>query len=277
MKSFRFILILSAVSLLAASNGTVSGKAQAQDSTSVTNTRSTRIQTAQRSRRLNWRVGVRPSRYRIGGFSRSGGCASPAKLMAFVPPARSEEKVNTFKTTVEITLSSRPTIWVYVSAIPKNAELEFSLQDAAGNRELYNTRFMANGQTGLLGVRLPDTVPELVIGENYFWEIAMRCDPEGASTNLISTSSWVQRVAPNQMQVTPAFDPKSLVRELARASNLDKPSIYADLGVWQDAVTAIIDLQQKQPDNQELKQDWRNLLTGAQMTEFVNVPILEVK
>lgn len=275
MKPSHFTLILSALALLFPGSGTATVEAQTPKST-VSQSQSSRVQTVQRRRRLNWRVGVRPTRYRIGGFSRSGSCASTAKLMAFVPPARSEERVNTFRTTVDPTLSSRPTFWVYVSSIPENTELEFTLQDAVGNQELYNTRFVVNGQTGLLGVRLPDTAPELAIGENYFWEIAMRCDPEGGSTNLISTSSWVQRVDPNQIKTTSAFDPKPLVRELARASNLDKPSIYANLGIWQDAVTALIDLQQKQPNNKELREDWRNLLTGAQMTEFIDVPVLDM-
>lgn len=227
-------------------------------------------------RRLNWRVGVRSGRYHIGGFSRSSACASPIKMIPFVPPARADERIGSFKAPVDLTVSSRPTFWVYVSSIPKATEMQFTLQNESGDQELYTTQFTVDQAAGLIGVRLPKTVPELEAGANYYWEMSMKCPDNADSTTLITANGWVQRVNPQQMKATPTFDPKLLVRDLAKASEIDKPAIYAALGVWQDAVTSLIDLQQKQPNNRELKEDWRTLLTGAEMSQFINVPILAV-
>ncbi|MDX2228185.1 MAG: DUF928 domain-containing protein [Leptolyngbyaceae cyanobacterium bins.349] len=227
-------------------------------------------------RRLNWRVGVRSSRYRVGAFSRSGSCATPAQMVPFTPPARAEERVGSFRTPVDLTLSSRPTFWVYVSSIPPNTEMQFTLQDAIGKEELYSTTFTVNQADGLIGIRLPKTAPELAVGESYVWELSMNCADRNNPVNLLSTSGWVQRVNPQQMRPTATFDPRPLVQELAKAADLDKPALYAGLGIWQDAVTTLIELRQKQPNNRELKEDWRNLLIGAQMDQFVDAPVLAV-
>lgn len=225
-------------------------------------------------RRLDWRVGVRASRYRIGAFSRSGSCSSPVKIVPFVPPVRTEERINSFKTPVEQTFSSRPTFWVYVSDVPPNTELQFTLQDARGNQELYAKQFTLNQETGLVGVYLPQTAPELAIGETYYWELSMNCADDETPVNLISASGWVQRVNPQELRSLPSFDPAPLVQELAKAPAADKPALYAGLGIWQDAVTALIELRQKQPQNRELLEDWQTLLTGAQMSQYVNARVL---
>lgn len=236
------------------------------------------LQIAARSRRkLAWRVGVRPSRYRIAGLSRSGSCPNQARLTAFVPPPRAEEKISKSFGAIDTTLSAHPTVWVHLSAIPAKAQVQFTLQDALGRKELYNTRFTLTGQTGILGIRLPKSVPDLKVGESYFWQLAIQCDGQDPNSDRIAIGSWLQRVSPDQIKSIPSFDPKPLVQELVRATEADKPALYASLGVWQDAVTTLVDLQRQQPDNQELKEDWRSLMVGAQMTEFVNAPILGTK
>lgn len=235
------------------------------------------IQLAQRRRRaLSWRVGVRPARSRVGAFSRSGNCPNQAKVTAFVPPPRAEEKVAQSSSTVDTTLSAYPTIWVYLASMPRTAQVEFTLQDAPGKKQLYSTRFPVTGRAGILGVRLPKTVPALQVGQTYLWQMAVRCDRDAADSDFV-IGSWLQRLTPAQIQPTAGFDPKPLVQELARASDRDKPALYAGLGVWQDAVTSLIELRQQRPNDAELRDDWRNLLTGAQMAEFVNAPLLGVK
>jgi len=87
----------------------------------------------------------------------------------------------------------------------------------------------------------------------------------------------VQRIQLNQIKLMPGFDPKPLIQELLRTSENDKPALYAELGIWQDAVTTLIDLRQKQPNNQELKDDWRSLLEDAQIGDLTNSPILGVQ
>ena len=234
-------------------------------------------QIAKRGRRqLAWRVGVRPSLYRIGGISRSASCATQAKITAFTPPPRSQETVDNKNTTVDTTLSSHPTLWVHLASLPKNAQAQFTLQNASGSKELLDKRFPLTRQSGILGIRLPNTSPGLKIGETYFWQMKIQCGSKESEDDPI-IGSGVQRIQLNQIKPMPGFDPKPLVQELSRASASDKPALYAELGIWQDAVTTLIDLQQKQPNNQELKDDWGSLLKDAQMSELTNSPFLGVQ
>lgn len=234
-------------------------------------------QIAKRGRRLlSWRVGVRPSLYRIGGISRSVSCATQAKITAFTPPARSQETSDKNHTAVDTTLSSHPTLWVHLASLPKNAQAQFTLQNASGTEELLNKRFPLTAQTGILGVRLPPTSPGLKVGETYFWQMKVQCGSKESEDDP-TIGSGVRRIQLNQIKPMPGFDPKPLVQELSWASASDKPALYAALGIWQDAVTALIDLQQKQPNNQELKDDWRSLLQETQMSELMNSPILGVQ
>jgi hypothetical protein len=234
------------------------------------------FQIARQGRRLSWRVGVRPSRYHIGGLSRSAKCPDQSEITALVPPPRPEEKLDKNFTPVETTFSAHPTFWVVVQAIPPNTQLQFTLQNATGTQELYNTHFSLDQPTGILGIRLPTRVAALKAGEAYLWQMAVQCNPEDRSEDIV-IGRWVQRVAPNQIKPAPGFDPTALLQELNHAPDRDQPALYAGLGIWPDAVTALIDLQQRQPNNRELKEDWRNLLEQAQMSKFLTIPLLGVK
>ncbi|XHX77652.1 MAG: DUF928 domain-containing protein [Stenomitos frigidus ULC029] len=229
-------------------------------------------------RRLNFRVGVRPSRSRVGGFSRSPkSCDNQTQITAFAPPPRADEKIDEKHGAVDATLSSHPTFWVHLAGVPQDTPIQFTLQDEAiGKKDLYITKFQSNGKTGILGVRLPSTAPDLKVGKRYVWQMAIRCEPTDRSADRV-LGGWVERLDPTQIKPTQGFNPKPLVQELARASEQDQPALYAGLGVWQDAVTTLVNLQLKQPQNRELKDDWRTLLTEAQMKEFIHAPLLGVK
>ncbi len=279
MKRYAALPLVLAALLFLPSLSTAMGSALAGSPTSTTQQRTTKpaasAPTNQR-RRLSWRLGVRPSRFRVSGFSRSGTCPNQAKMTAFVPPPRPEERVRKSDAPIDLTISERPTFWVYVAAMSPDAEVQFTLQDSAGKRELYNTRFTVSGATGLLGVQLPNTAPALKVGESYIWQIAVRCDRDNRDSDQI-IGSWVQRITPEQLKPVAGFNPSPIVQQLARASEREKPLLYAELGIWQDAVTSLIQLRRTQPNDVELQEDWRNLLTTAQMQEFTNAPILDVK
>lgn len=234
------------------------------------------FQIARRRRLLSWRVGVRPVPFSISAISRSGSsCTSQTKMTAFVPPYQSAEKIDEARVTLDTTLSSHPTLWAYVSSLPQDTQVQFTLisSDVADKRKPYETRFKLTGQTGIVGIRLPDTEPALAIGKSYIWRMRIVCDGGG---DLI-IGSVIQRSDPTTIKPASGGNATLLLQELARAPEQDKPAIYAELGVWQDAVTTLINLQRKQPNDQDLKTDWRNLLTGARMSELINAPALGMK
>ena len=234
------------------------------------------VQIAQRRRRpLSWRTNVRPTRTRIGALSRTSGlCAGqPVTVMPFSPPVRKEEKIKLNQSPVDATISGNPTFWVYLSSIPEDTPLQFTLQNESGTEEFYQQVFSVNGSTGIMGVPLPKPAFTLQEGKIYRWQLAVQCDPSDRSADLIA-SGFVKRIPVNQITPAAGFDPRPLIRDLSRATDRDKPALYAALGLWQDTVTTLAELRKKQPNDRELKEDWRSLLAGAQMSGLVDAAIL---
>ena len=207
-------------------------------------------------RRLGFRTGVRASRYRVGGFSRGGECGSQQSITAVVPPPQAQEALSDKKTTVDKTTAARPTFFVALPALPTSTA-QFTLQDEAGRKELYNVGFKLTGKPGIVGVSLPDSAPALQVGQKYFWQMAVACDPDQPS-KLSVISSWVERVNP------PA------------AAKDDRISTLADQGIWYDVV-ALVGLQRyQQPSDRALAEDWATLMQDAGLPQFKQTAIVQL-
>lgn len=259
--------------------GLVAGTLFLVQSESSTASRTSNVIAYRAKKRLpiRWRVAVRPARYRVGGFSRSQQCPNDGSMMAIVPPTRSEEMKGQADSAVDRTISAHPTFWVQVPAMATPTEAQFTLQDAAGKKQLYSTRLQLSGKSGIVGIRIPTSVPDLKVGESYFWQIATACDPNDSNSEMLAIGSWIQRVALSQLPADGTFNPKPMVQELATAGDRDKPRLYAELGIWQDAFSSLAQLRRQNPQDKEVQEAWRELLAGAQMPHLANQPILQVK
>lgn len=231
------------------------------------------------ARRLRYRFYTRPSRYRVGGFSRGAACSGNEKIMAFVPPSREDEvspAVADRYGTVDYTASAYPTLFVRVPALEGPAKAQLTVQDAAGEVQLYNTEFTLSGEPGIMGIQLPDSVSPLEVGETYLWQMLIQCDQASSDRNLY-IGSWLQRISLNSLQSTDNFEPAPLIRELNVVSERDKPALYAELGIWQEAVAGLAQLRYQNPSDPTIQSDWRTLLQETQMSEFLNDPILGIE
>lgn len=137
-----------------------------------------------RRQRLNFRVGVRSSSYRVGGFSRSAACAKDQMLTALVPPPQSQERLSNNKTTVDKTASDRPTFFVYLPALPSQTA-QFTLQNEAGTQQLHSVKFKLTGKPGIVGIQLPSSAPALQVGQKYVWQVAVACEPDDSSSSTV--------------------------------------------------------------------------------------------
>ena len=230
-------------------------------------------------RRLRFRVYVRPSRYRVGGFTRGAVCSGNEKITAFVPPSREDEvspAVAENYGTVDYTASAYPTLFVRVPELSGPAKAQLTVQDAAGNVQLYNTEFMLSGEPGILGIQIPDSVSPLEVGETYLWQMLIQCDAADSDRNIY-IGSWLQRISINALRPTENFEPTALIRELNTASERDKPGIYAELGIWQEAVAGLAQLRYQNPNEPTIQSDWQILLQETEMSEFLNDPILGIE
>lgn len=213
---------------------------------------------AKARRRLNFRVGARPSRYRVGGFSRSGaGCSKDQQPAALVPPA-SQEGTDKSKAAVAVdkTAVERPTFFVYMPAIAAKSA-QFTLQDESGKQQLHSVEFQLTGKAGIVGITLPPSAPSLQVGQKYFWQVAVACDPDEPS-DVTVVSSWVERV------------------QVATAASGDRLTVLAEQGVWQDVLTQLALQRYQAPADQAIAEDWSSLMEDAGLTQYKQAQVIQI-
>ncbi len=173
------------------------------------------------------------------------------------------------KNHLQLTVSDRPTFWVYLPYTQAEASYgEFSLQHQ--DHEIYRTRFHLPDQPGIVSVSLPPTVPSLEMDKKYRWYVDINCSASAVVDDFstpASVTGIVQRVALAN----------SLAGELKTASKpLNQIATYAQHGIWYDAIAQLAQLRLEQPHNPTFEQTWNKLLSDrhVNLTEISSEPIL---
>lgn len=239
--------------------------------------RSRQLAYGYRGSRLSWRVYPRPSRYRVGGFSRSSQCfAGNQSVTALTPPPRSEESINSENAAVNGTLSSHPIFWLSVPQTqPTQAFFSLQKADAGEEAELHSQEITLSGQAGVIGIKLPESAPGLKEGETYLWQVLIQCEPESYN-GALHLGSWIKRLDPNELPMQVGLSGPALVKRLAHTAAEEKALIYANLGIWQDTISTLAELRYRDPQNVQVQEDWAALLNATQMQSFVQSPILKI-
>jgi len=210
-----------------------------------------------RYQRLKFRIGVRPSRYRIGSISRSGRCDGTEALSALVPPPQSQDRLTNRQAMVDKTVSDYPTFFVYIPAMASKTA-QFTLKQESETEPLYIKEFELPRKAGIVGISLPTSAPALQVGQKYFWQVAVVCDPDEPS-RVATIGSWVERVEP--FPVPPG------------SSRL---TILAEQGIWQDVVTQLALQRYQQPGGFNAAEDWAALMEDAGLPQFKQAEIIQI-
>lgn len=206
-------------------------------------------------RRLRFRVGVRPSRYRIGGFSRGSSCGSQKTLTALVPPPQTQERLPRDRASVDKTSAEHPTFFIHLPSLPATSA-QFTLQNETGTRELHSTDFDVTGQPGVVGITLPSSKPGLQVGQKYLWQVAVACNPDEPS-NLAIVGGWIERVQ-------------------SPATGTNRITILAEQGVWQDVVTTLALQRYQKPSDRTVAEDWAALMEDAGLPQFKQSAVIQI-
>ncbi|MGI0486930.1 DUF928 domain-containing protein [Pantanalinema rosaneae CENA516] len=162
-----------------------------------------------------------------------------------------------------LTTVDHPTFWFYVPSVTgPAAEMEFVLRDQSGQK-LYETKADLT-QAGVMGVTLPTTAPTLTTGDRYQWYFKVRC-PAAPSQLPKYVNGWIERRA-----IAP-----TLASQLQQATPAQRAALYAQQGIWFDAVTTLAQLRQSQPNDATLAQQWAELLESVQLPELATQPLLK--
>jgi hypothetical protein len=164
------------------------------------------------------------------------------------------------------TVSDYPTFFFYLPQ--PNAELaEFILEDENGNL-IYGQALTIKNLSGVIGVSIPanTNVPPLEVGKKYTWVFSLVCNPEDRSADKVE-SGVVRRVELSA----------DILGALENADARQKTVIYAENGIWHDALGTLAAARRANLNDPVLKTDWESLLDSVTLREIAKEPIVEIE
>ena len=219
------------------------------------------------TRRWRYRFNVRASRYRRGGISRGEEC--PTDIISSVtPPIEQALQSDELPATAYLGTSAHPTFFIFSPQLPETTvKLTLSYDDEARpayETTLYEVEYTIDGQSGIVGLTTPETVPPLEVGQQYQWEVAAFCapnseDPLAIDDSMILTGGVIERVA-----------------ETAAGSPQEQLDSYLEAGIWQEALTLVAQTYYQNPDDPAAVEDWEGLMEAAGLAQLKAVPVVTI-
>ncbi|HEY9628466.1 MAG TPA: DUF928 domain-containing protein [Coleofasciculaceae cyanobacterium] len=156
-----------------------------------------------------------------------------------------------------LTTADHPTLWFYVPyTLTSDRPAEFVLLDDQ-NKYVYQTT-VVNGTreaTGIVRVTLPTTVT-LEKDKLYQWVFMVNCEMD----NPIFTRGSIRKVT---------LDP-AIASPLKQSTELEKTRIYAENGIWFDALTTLAELKIARPEDAAIAAEWQSLLESVDLADVVD-------
>lgn len=167
------------------------------------------------------------------------------------------------------TEASYPSFFVYIPAFsPPLSPLpaQFLLKDAEGN-EVYQASFLTSGTPGIVMIGLPDQagLPPLEVNKDYKWSFSISCHPD-ESSRLMEVEGWVRRVTLD----------KAMSDKLSQASPQRQVEIYAEAGIWHDALAILVELRRSNPLDSAIASEWQKLLNSAGLAHITKEALLPI-
>lgn len=168
-----------------------------------------------------------------------------------------------------VTEKAHPQFFVYMPALSSEENsipVEFLLETQDG-QDIYQTRFNSDGKAGILAISLPNHagVSPLEVDNNYKWSVSLICDSDERSMD-IAVEGWVRRVKLDS----------TLNNQLRQLSLSKRVELYAEAGVWHDALASLAQLRLDNPDDSEVAAEWNKLLSAVGLNEFSQESIIPV-
>jgi hypothetical protein len=180
-------------------------------------------------------VGLGAPGGRLGGGTRGAGQTFVLSVLA--------------PTHTGLTMREQPVLYWYLTK-PISSPMEFTLSDD-GVKPLIETTLKPPFGAGVQAIRLADFGVRLEPGKAYRWFVALVVDPERRSKDVLAGGT-IQRI-----------------QSLETATDKQKaPQVYAEEGLWYDAVAAINDLIDASPKDPVLRAQRASLLEQVGLSEI---------
>lgn len=160
---------------------------------------------------------------------------------------------------LELTVSPHPSLLIYFP--PSQAETaDFVIYNNNTNQLIYKITLNLPKAGGISMITLPKNSPELQTETPYRWTVQLNCP----GSNLPFIQGLIQRNIP-----TP-----ELTQKLAKTPIDQHWLIYAQAGIWHDAIANLAAQLRQKPNDPQLKENWQKLLNEVELNLIVNEPLI---
>ena len=161
-----------------------------------------------------------------------------------------------------LTTKEQPVLyWYLTKAI--STPMEFTLTDD-GTKPLIETALKPPFQPGVQRVQIGDFWVRLKEGKQYRWFVALVVDPERRSKDILAGGT-IERAAL----------PEAAAQKLSKSDKTQAPLIYAEAGLWYDAVAAATDLIDASPKDAALRGQRASLLRQVGLNDIAEYDLKE--
>jgi hypothetical protein len=148
-----------------------------------------------------------------------------------------------------LTVTEQPSLFWYISR-STSLPIEVTLMDLRSTKPVLETRLAAPAAPGVQRIRLADHGVRLEPGVPYRWFVTIVPSSDRRSKDILAGGA-IERVQP----------PEALTAKLAQARKEEAATLYAEAGVWYDALSAISDQIDSAPNDAALRTQRATLLT----------------
>jgi len=146
------------------------------------------------------------------------------------------------------TTMEQPSLFWFQSK-PAEAKFELTLLQENKVKPLVQVLVERSTKAGIQRLKLSEHGAKLTPGVEYEWVVALVTDADNRSKDLVA-SGVIKRVEPST-------DLKEMIAKTPPAS---LAGVYADAGIWYDALSVLSDEIDAQPENKALRQTRADLL-----------------
>jgi len=136
-----------------------------------------------------------------------------------------------------LTVREQPCLFWFISA-QTTLPVEVTIVDPNAVAPLLQTRIASSVDRGVHRVSLAEHGVRLAPGVAYQWSVAVVTDDDRRAHDILA-SGTIERVKAEQ----------ALVSKLSGAGEADKVGVYAEAGIWYDALETVSDLIDRSPQD----------------------------
>jgi len=147
-----------------------------------------------------------------------------------------------------LTTQEQPSLFWFQSK-PADAKFELTLLEDNKVKPIVQVMIERSTKAGIQRLKLSEHGAKLTPGVEYQWVVALVTDPNNRSSDLVA-SGVIKRVEP-------AAD---LKEKITKASAASLAGVYAEAGIWYDALSVLSDQIEARPQDKTLRQTRADLL-----------------